>query len=188
AYAALVAIVLAAAGTLTLQRALLWGDAIALHEDGVAKAPTNPRVRLNLGVTYLNSGKREQAYRTLLDAKQIYDSHESVQAFPRIGAFIQYNLGAVMYSREEYDRAEPELRRSLELGGQYLALRPMALMLLSRIEARRADWKGAARDMKEALQYQDNPEWRVDLAQMQFNSGDRAAAQKTLKDFLFKNP
>jgi hypothetical protein len=35
-----------------------------------------------------------------------------------------------MYSREEYDRAEPELRRSLELGGQYLALRPMALMLL----------------------------------------------------------
>jgi hypothetical protein len=50
AYAALVAIVLAAAGTLTVQRALLWGDAIALHEDGVAKAPTNPRVRLNLGV------------------------------------------------------------------------------------------------------------------------------------------
>ena len=188
AYAALVAIVLAAAGTLTLQRALLWGDAIALHEDGVAKAPTNPRVRLNLGVTYLNTGNREQAYRTLLEAKTIYDSHESVQAFPRIGAFIQYNLGAVMYSREEYDRAEPELRRSLELGGQYLALRPMALMLLSRIEARRADWKGAARDMKEALQYQDNPEWRVDLAQMQFNSGDRAAAQKTLKNFLFQNP
>ena len=27
---------------------------IALHEDGVAKAPGNPRVRLNLGVTYLN--------------------------------------------------------------------------------------------------------------------------------------
>jgi Tfp pilus assembly protein PilF len=42
--------------------------------------------------------------------------------------------------------------------------------------------------MKEALQYQENPEWRVDLAQMQFNAGDRAAAQKTLREFLFRNP
>src|SRR5207253_1220388 len=72
-YAGLVAIPLVGFGALTYERAVLWGDPVALHEDGVAKAPGNPRVRLNLGVTYLNLGQQEKAYQTLLVAKTLYD-------------------------------------------------------------------------------------------------------------------
>ena len=187
-YALLAAIPLIAFGALTYERAALWGDPIALHEDGVAKAPGNPRVRLNLGVTYLNLGQQEKAYQTLLEAKTLYDRQESLQAFPRIGAFIQYNLGAVLYTRKEYDRAEPELRRSIDLGGQYLALRPMAYMLLSRIAAQRNDWHAAADNMQEALKYQDTPDWRIDLAQMQRRAGDHNAAVTTLQQTVLAYP
>ena len=188
AYAALVAIPLVGCAALTYERAVLWGDPVALHEDGVAKAPANPRVRLNLGVTYLNLSQQEKAYQTLLEAKTLYDRQESLQAFPRIGAFIQYNLGAVLYARKEYDRAEPELRRSIDLGGQYLALRPMAYMLLSRIASQHGDWKTAAADMAEAIKYQDSADWRIDLAQMQRRAGDPAAARSTLQQALVTYP
>ena len=187
-YVAIVAAPLLALGALTYQRALLWGDPIALHEDGVARAPGNPRVRLNLGVTYLNLGQQEKAYATLAEAKRLYDRQESLQAFPRIGAFIEYNLGAVLFARQQYDAAEQRLKRSIELGGQYLALRPMAFMLLSRIAAVRNDWKGAAADMQEALKYQDNPDWRVDLAEMLRRSGNVPGARFTLKQVLQSQP
>jgi protein O-mannosyl-transferase len=187
-YAGVVLVPLAVFGVLTYRRAVLWGDAIALHEDGVAKATENPRVRLNLGVTYLNSGQRDRAYHTLLVAKTLFDRGESVNAFTRIGAFIEYNLGAVLFARKEFDRAETELKRSLELGGQYLALRPMAFMLLSRIAAQRSDWVEAAADMTEALKYQDDPDWRVDLAQMQLRAGDPAGARKSLQQVLYLHP
>jgi tetratricopeptide (TPR) repeat protein len=187
-YAGVVLVPLAAFGVLTYQRAALWGDAIALHEDGVAKATENPRVRLNLGVTYLNSGHPDRAYDTLLVAKTLYDRGESLNAFTRIGAFIEYNLGAVLFARGEFDRAETALKRSLELGGQYLALRPMAFMLLSRIAAQRGQWVEAVAEMMEAVKYQDNPDWRVDLAQMQLRAGDVAGARNTVQHALRLSP
>lgn len=183
-YASVVLVPLVAFGALTYQRAALWGNAIKLHEDGVAKTAENPRVRLNLGVTYLNSGYPDRAYETLLVAKTLYDRGESLNAFTRIGAFIEYNLGAVLFARMEYDRAETSLKRSLELGGQYLALRPMAFMLLSRIAAQRNQWAEATADMQEAVKYQDNPDWRVDLAQMQLRAGDDAGARASLQQAL----
>jgi tetratricopeptide (TPR) repeat protein len=139
-------------------------------------------------VTYLNMHQQQQAYATLLEAKRLYDRQESIHAFPRIGAFIQYNLGAVMFARAEFDRAETELERALELGGQYLALRPMAKMLLSRVAAQRGDWKKATEELKEALKYQDNPDWRVDLAEMQRRGGQIPAARATLQQTLRTYP
>ena len=188
AYGAIVGVLLAVASVLTVLRTELWGQAIELHEDGVAKAPDNPRVRLNLGVTYLNAGQTEKAAETLQVAKALYDRGESVQAFDRIGAFIHYNLGAVRFTMKQYDAAEPELRRSLELGGQYLALRPMANMLLSRIAMWRDDWPAAATHMREALKYQEVADWRVDLANMQWKAGDAAAARTTLDQALLMYP
>jgi tetratricopeptide (TPR) repeat protein len=187
-YGAIVAVLLLASSALTYHRAELWGDPVALHEDGTDKAPDNPRVRLNLGVTYLNLGEPDKAYDTLLIAKQLYDRQESINAFARIGAFIHYNLGAVLFARKDIDGAEPQLRRSLELGGQYLALRPMAYMLLSRIEAERDNWTKAASDMEEAVKYQDNPDWRVDLAQMYRQSGNIPGARVTLLNLLKAHP
>ena len=150
--------------------------------------PGNPRTRLNLGVTYLNAGQPERAYETLLVAKMLYDRQESVNAFTRIGAFIEYNLGAVLFARKEYEKAETALRRSIELGGQYLALRPMAFMLLSRIESQRGNWKAAAANMKEAVKYQDSAEWRFDLAQLQMRAGDAAGARASLQHALRLQP
>jgi hypothetical protein len=42
--------------------------------------------------------------------------------------------------------------------------------------------------MKEALAVPGQSGMARRPRQMQFNSGDRAAAQKTLKNFLFQNP
>ena len=187
-YAAAIGALLAAFSLLTWQRATLWGDAIALHRDGVAKAPDNPRMRLNLGVTYLNNSDPEGAYTTLVEAKRLYDRGESVHAFPRIGAFIHYNLGAVLFARKQYAAAEPELERSLELGGQYLALRPMALMLLSRTAAQQDNWDLAIERLSEALKYQDNADWRVDLAQMHLRAGKPIGARMILDSALQQYP
>jgi tetratricopeptide (TPR) repeat protein len=173
---------------LTWQRASLWGDAVALHLDGVAKAPGNPRVRLNLGATYLNAGKSDLAYETLLEAKRLYDEQRSVHAFPRIGAFITYNLGAVMFARRDFAAAEAELTRSLELGGQYLALRPMANMLLARIAAARGEWSVAAERMGEAVKYIDNPDWIVDRAQMLIRADNAVGARMLLQQVLQQKP
>ena len=96
-YLVLAALPVAAWAYGTYERATLWGDAVALHVDGVAKAPGNPRVRLNLGVTYMNLGRLPEAQRELAEAKRLYDLNQSVHAFQRIGAFIHYNLGASLY-------------------------------------------------------------------------------------------
>ena len=139
---------LAVLGVTCRARAALWADAIALHEDAAAKAPGNPRVRLNLGVTYMNLQKLPEAEKNLAEAKRLYDLGESVHAFDRIGAFIYYNLGAVQYLRGEVHEAPAQLEKSLEMGGQYLALRPMALYILARI----AFADKPVRDGGEALQ------------------------------------
>jgi hypothetical protein len=64
----------------------------------------------------------------------------------------------------------------------------MAKMLLSRIHAQRGDWKTAVADLTEALKYQDNPDWRVDLAEMQRQAGDVAGARTTLKRLMIAHP
>ncbi|MGE0519945.1 MAG: hypothetical protein AB7P78_13205 [Candidatus Binatia bacterium] len=188
AYAGVVALPLLLFAVLTWQRAALWGDAIALHEDGVRRAPENPRVRLNLGVTYLNHGRLEPALAALIEAKRLYDRGESVHAFPRIGAFIHYNLGATLIGLKRYDQAEPHLTRSVELGGQYVALRPVAYLLLSRVAAQRGDWDTAAAHIGEALRYRDDPNWRVEFAEITWRSGNPIGARMIVDAALERYP
>jgi FimV-like protein len=61
-------------------------------------------------------------------------------------------------------------------------------MLLSRIAVQRNDWKTAIADMREALKYQDNPDWRVDLAEMLRQSGDVPGARATLRQIVQAHP
>jgi tetratricopeptide (TPR) repeat protein len=187
-YAALATAVLAGFSHLTHARATLWGDAIALHEDGVRKEPGNPRIRLNLGVTYLNSGELDQAETHLAEAKRLYDAGESIHAFRRIGAFIHYNLGAVLFLRQRHAEAVPQLKRALELGGEYLALRPMAYFLLARIAAEQGDFELAIPRYEEAIKHNGNVTgWYVDLALAQLNNGQPEEARNTLRRALHRN-
>ena len=64
----------------------------------------------------------------------------------------------------------------------------MAFMLLSRIAAQRGDWTTAVADMEEAVKYQDNPDWRVDLAQMQLRAGDPTGARASVQHALRLQP
>jgi tetratricopeptide (TPR) repeat protein len=163
-------------------RATLWADAIALHEDAAAKALGNPRVRLNLGVTYMNMQKLPEAEKNLAEAKRLYDLGESVHAFDRIGAFIYYNLGAVQYLRGEIHQAPANLEKSLEMGGQYLALRPMALYILARIAFADKQYETAVKRFTEALRYNKfNPGWYVELAGAQVQWGRPGMARTTLQ-------
>ena len=145
-------------------------------------------MRLNLGVTYLNSGDSQRAYETLVEAKRLYDRGESVQAFPRIGAFIHYNLGAVLYARKQYDEAaaaaaaQPRARRPVPgaaADGEHAA-QP------HRRATRRLG--GGGDRMEEALKYHDDPDWRVDLAQMMMRSGNVIGANMVIDATLKKYP
>ena len=173
---------------LTYARATLWGDAVALHEDGAAKEPGNPRIQLNLGVTYLNLGNLDKAEAHLAEAKRLYDKGESIHAFRRIGAFIHYNLGAVQFLRKQFAEAEPPLQRALELGGEYLALRPMAYYLLGRIAVQEGDFRTAIPRYEEAIRHNGNVTgWYVDLALAQVNVGQPNVARKTLRRAISRN-
>jgi Tfp pilus assembly protein PilF len=189
AWIALAAIPLLVFSTLTVARARLWGDPVALHEDGVAKAPKNPRVRLNLGVTYMNLGRLDEAEKQLQVAKRLYDSGQSLQAFTRIGAFIHYNLGAILFLRSKYEESAVELRRALELGGQYLALRPMAFYILAQIAARKQQWGTAIKRYEAALKIDKrNADWHAELAFAFLMNGQRAKARRSAQLALRLQP
>jgi Flp pilus assembly protein TadD len=186
---ALALVPLAALGFACRARAALWADSIALHEDAAAKAPGNPRVRLNLGVTYMNLQRLPEAEKQLAEAKRLYDLGESVHAFDRIGAFIYYNLGAVQYLRGDIKSAPAQLERSLDMGGQYLALRPMALYILARIAVAEKQWETAVKRYNEALKYNNfNPGWFVELAAAQLQWGRPGLARMTLQQGMQVHP
>ena len=125
ALAAVTAVAVIVAFCLTTRaRATQWGDHLVLYEDAILKSPGSPRVRLNLGVIHLNAGRHDQAHEVLFEAKRLYDEGESLHAFPRIGAFVNYNLGAIQFIRQEYDDALRYMRDAIEVGGHYVALRP----------------------------------------------------------------
>ncbi len=157
---------------LTYQRAAIWGDHLVLYEDGVAKSPGNPRVRLNLGVIHMNAGRHDKAHEVLFEAKRVYDEGKSIHAFPRIGAFIHYNLGAIQFIRKEYDDSETQMRRALEIGGHYVALRPRAYSVIAHIHKLRGEWKEAELAFREALKHnRDYPDWRFALAETLVEQG-----------------
>src|SRR5690606_33778526 len=118
------------------------------------------RVRLNLGVVHLNAGRRDLAYDVLFEAKRLYDEGISIHAFPRIGAFIHYNLGAILYIREEYDASMEQMRRAIEIGGHYVALRPRSYAVIGYIHMNNENYAAAEEAFTEAIKYsRDNPEW-----------------------------
>jgi tetratricopeptide (TPR) repeat protein len=180
----LVAAALIAVGVLsavTRARATQWGDHLVLYEDAVKKSPGSPRVRLNLGVVHLNAGRRDEAHDVLFEAKRLYDEGKSIHAFPRIGAFIHYNLGAILYIREEFDKSMEEMRRAIEIGGHYVALRPRSYAVIGHIYRHRNNYAAAEEAFTEALKYnRDHPEWMHSLADVQIEQGKIPEARQTL--------
>ncbi len=165
----------------THARATQWGDHLVLYEDAVEKTPGSPRVRLNLGVVHLNAGRRDEAYEVLFEARRLYDEGKSIHAFPRIGAFIHYNLGAILYIREEFDAAMEEMQRAIDIGGQYVALRPRSFAVIGYIHWHRDDYAAAEEAFTEALKYnRDYPEWMHALAEVQIAQGNLRDARGTL--------
>jgi tetratricopeptide (TPR) repeat protein len=112
-----------------------------------------------------------------------------VHAFRRIGAFIEYNLGAVLYLSNRGEEAVPHLDRSLELGGEFLALRPMAYYLLGRIAALHGEYDTAQKRFEEALKYnRDNASWYVELSKARMKNGQAQAAVSALREGLLVHP
>lgn len=182
-------VTIAAIGTgsaMTRARAVQWGDHLLLYEDAVRKSPGSPRVRLNLGVIHLNAGRYEEAHDVLFEAKRLYDEGKSIHAFERIGAFIYYNLGAIQFIREEYDDALTYMTKAIEIGGQYVALRPRAYAVVAEVYKIKGDPAAAESAFQEALKYtRDHPEWLLPLAEAQLLQGKIDDARETL--FKLKN-
>lgn len=179
AAAAIVAVVPLAA--VTRARAAQWGDQLLLFEDAVRKSPGSPRVRLNLGVVHLNAGRRDQAYEVLTEAKRLFDEGRSIHAFPRIGAFIHYNLGAIQFIREDYEASMQEMQRAIEVGGHYVALRPRSYAVIGYIHMIYEEFAAAEVAFTEALKYsRDHPEWMHGLTDAQIQQGKFEDARATL--------
>ncbi len=184
AFASLCALAVLLVGALTLTtraRATLWGDHLLMYEDTVRKSPGSPRVRLNLGVIHLNAGRHDKAHEVLFEAKRIFDEGKSIHAFPRIGAFINYNLGAIQFIRQEYDDSLRYMRDAIEVGGHYVALRPRAYSVIAHVYMIQEDYPAAEEAFKEALKFDhDHPEWMQALANAQISQGKAKEARQTL--------
>ncbi len=165
----------------TRARATQWGDHLLLYQDTVEKSPGSPRVRLNLGVILLNAGRHDEAHEVLFEARRLYDEGKSIHAFPRIGAFINYNLGAIQYIRQDYDDSLRYMRDAIEIGGHYVALRPRAYAVIGHIFKMRENYPAAEEAFTEALKFnKDHPEWIQALADVQISLGKAQEARQTL--------
>jgi len=176
-YALLVALLAGAFAALTVSRAATWGDAQALYEDGVAKAPHNPRARLNLGVIYLNLDRLDPALSEMREAQRLSLLRVSTHAHRDTVAFLDYNLGVVLSRLGESAEASVHLERVLRRGGRYPELRPGAE---EQLRAIRREWRA----WPEAKQTQ----WMVEVARAHLKLGEIEQARHVLVRTLRRDP
>jgi Tfp pilus assembly protein PilF len=153
AFMLLLAVPVAILSVLTLARVRVWLDPITLYEDGVAKAPDNPRARLNLAAAYLFRNRLDPAQTQLEEAERLFERGQSVQAFDRVGAYINLNLCNLLYHRQQYDEATRRCMRALRLGGGFVVLRSMAFLHLGQIAGAQRQWPEAIAYYQQALPY-----------------------------------
>jgi len=153
AYGLVAVLAVGALARLTVARVRLWADPVALYQDGVERAPANPRAWLNLGATHVAAGRFDLALPALQEAERLYARGESVHAFDRVGAYIHYNLGVIAYQQRRYAEAQTHLTQSRALGPKYIGLLPMTSLYLGHLALLAKDWPTAIARFEEALRY-----------------------------------
>jgi tetratricopeptide (TPR) repeat protein len=102
---ALILLLLAAVGAMTVHRNWVWTDPILLYEDTIRKSPMAERAHYNLGNTYKERGEWEraaEAYRMAIAVNPSYEGSHN-------------NLGLVHFHRGEYEKAEEEYLIALRI-------------------------------------------------------------------------
>ncbi|MFI5394438.1 MAG: tetratricopeptide repeat protein [Candidatus Binatia bacterium] len=181
----------AALSLLTTGRVRVWADPVALQEDTVAKAPTNPRAHLNLGAVYLDRNRLDAAELEVLEAQRLYERGESVHTTDRIGGYIYLNLCSVLYRRQQLDAAAQHCQRALQLGRSFVPLRSLANLYLGQIATRQQQWPVAIGHYRAAC-WDDVPTIRtyalLHLADAYWRSGQSDLARQSLNVVLREDP
>ena len=92
-------------GFATWQRNYVWGDAVRLWQDVVAKSPNKGRAHNNLGVSLIDAGRLPEAIETLSRAIALEPSHPHAYN----------NLGKAYILNDQSSAAVPLLKKAIEL-------------------------------------------------------------------------
>jgi len=154
-----------ALGRLAYVRNLTWESPVALWEDNVARAPSHPRIRGNLGKAYLDEGRYERAAE---EFKKMIELDPSA-----VGA---YNNLAVIYidHLKDYRLAEKYIEASLALFPDY----PAGYLNRGVIHLNNRRLKPAIREFEKALELDpENLLAHYNLGACYINLGDMHARE-----------
>lgn len=191
AFGLVMGLAVTALGLLTTARVRVWLGTVSLYEDTVAKAPDNPRARLNLASAYLFLGRVNDAEPQLNEAERLYQEGTSIHAFDRIGAYINVNLCNLYYLQGHYDAAASRCQRALQIGGRFIVLRPLVFLYLGHIASARQQWDAAIRYYTDGLAYASGGlrlNILLNIARTHLLSGHLDAARTTLDQVLKADP
>ncbi len=103
------AILVVVFGFSAYQRNHVWGDAIQLWRDAVAKSPSKGRPRNNLGTVLVEAGRKEEAIQTL---------HRAIEVDPYYDRSY-YNLADLYLVSDQPDKSLPLLQTAIQLNPEF---------------------------------------------------------------------
>jgi protein O-mannosyl-transferase len=141
---ALVAVIVAWFGSLTVRRNADYHNDILMWADVLKKSPENPRAHTNLGLSLAKLGKSDEALAHFQEAVRIHPTF--VEAYNNIGMIlantgkpeeslpyfyeairirpaskrVHYNIGQVLAQAGKWDEAIPEYEQELQIDPTYL--------------------------------------------------------------------
>jgi len=161
---ALVVLILAAMGLVTIYRTPVWRSDLSLWRDAVLTGPADPTVYTNLGKGYAERGMLRQAERALGRAVQLEPA----------GWDALFNLGYVHLKLEEPDEAIPLFERALATG----KIAADAHEALGQAWLMKGDLREAEQQFKEAIRLDPR------LARAYTNYGRLLAKEGRLRDAI----
>jgi len=155
----------AALGTVLFYDAWDFASAEAAFRQALLVDPSHAFTRRRFAMLLAARGRLPEAIATAQEATQI----EPQSPWHAIG------LGGVYYYARDYDKAEAEARRALELSPNL----PVPIFLLGQVAAARGRYDDATKLVRTALAGSDLAGWQAELARMTAAAG-RADEVKTL--------
>jgi tetratricopeptide (TPR) repeat protein len=159
----------------TYQRSQVWGDAVSLWRDCIAKSPLKARPYNNLGVALIDKGR-------LAESEPLFQ--KAVELQPQYGD-ARYNLGYVMIRLDRMEEGVRQLREAIRLEPEnYMAFNNLGIAYLLQ-----ENYPQAVRHFQESLRLRPDYETtRNNLGVALKNQGDLDGAAREFAEAIRLRP